>query len=166
MSNQLPPVVAVQIVEEIYEEKNEEIAEINDQKDEIIAEVSKSAAIAEVKNEKIEEELVEEIFEAIDEGLDIAEVIEEAELPFEVDAEVKAEDKELPKDAAATLDRMVCRNGVCKESIENDPEFPKFIAQMAEGSGIETPKPQKVVDYDDGQWEAPPRLINLGDALY
>ena len=88
-------------------------------------------------------------------------MIEEAELPFPVDADVKSQDKDIPQQAAETLDRIVCRNGVCKESIENDPEFPRFIAEMAEGSGIETPKPQKVTNYDDGVWDAPKRLINF-----
>ena len=97
-----------------------------------IIDAAKNAFITEVTNEATKEAIVTDFLADIKDGAPIEVAVEKQELPFEVTTPAIKDADEAPEE---TLHRMVCRNGVCTESIKDDPEFNDFLSNLITGRG-------------------------------
>ena len=97
---------------------------------------AQTSLITSLTNKAAEEAVIDDIITGLEKGDALKEIINDQVLPFKVDViPIKEEGKPSEDKPKQTLRRMVCRNGVCTESIKEDPEFDKFLSGLIVGRG-------------------------------
>ena len=121
-------------IDDIIDDAGDMIEELNLEHDIDMMSAAQTSLITTLTNQAAEDAVKDDIIAGLEDGEDLESVVKQQELPFEVEVipikkEVKAKK---PKE---TLRRMVCRNGECKESIKEDPEFDSFLGGLIQGRG-------------------------------
>lgn len=133
------------LLDEVYADRTEEINAVNVAHDEDVANIAKQHVVAEVANETVKADLIDDLETAKDAGLDVSSLVQEAELPFDVDTDLKPDD---------VLERIEKREGEDIEAIKNDEEFDVFLARILQQFEESKEKPDSP-DSPENDFETP-----------